>query len=95
MLKAIHGITQTYQLAELNSLWNQQTCLTKLKFIQITLHSFELTLIYSLPWFTRNFLSLLNYLLLFGFIPYHGMISAGGGASSTSDSHSNQKKNLT
>lgn len=30
MLKAIHGIIQTYQLAELNSLWNQQTCLTKL-----------------------------------------------------------------
>lgn len=42
MSKAIHGITQTYQLAELNFLWNQQTCLTKLQFMQITLHSFEL-----------------------------------------------------
>lgn len=61
--------------------------------MQINLHSFELNSPYpaltpSFPWFTRNFHSLLTYSLLFGFILYHGMISATGGSSSTSDSGS-------
>lgn len=58
------------------------------KSISIALNLIPLTLplLLPFPWFTRDFHSLLTYLLLFGFILYHSMISATGGASSTSDS---------